>query len=50
MKKLDTLHPQYGFDRNMGYGTSEHMQALRRHGPSVVHRQSFRPVAQCRRI
>ena len=49
MQKLDALHPQYGFGRNMGYGTSEHMQALRRHGPSVVHRQSFRPVAQSRR-
>ncbi|ALE17047.1 Ribonuclease HII [Altererythrobacter epoxidivorans] len=39
-------HPQYGWDRNKGYGTAEHMDALRRHGPTPLHRQSFAPVAQ----
>lgn len=41
-------HPQYGWDRNKGYGTKEHMEALRKHGPTPLHRQSFAPVAQAR--
>ena len=40
------LHPSYGWDRNKGYGTRDHMEALRRHGPSPLHRRSFAPVAQ----
>ena len=39
-------HPHYGWERNKGYGTAEHMEALRLHGPSPLHRQSFAPVAQ----
>ncbi|MDJ0642823.1 MAG: ribonuclease HII [Erythrobacter sp.] len=39
-------HPQYGWERNKGYGTAEHMEALRIHGPTRLHRQSFAPVAQ----
>lgn len=39
-------HPQYGFDRHKGYGTPEHLAALRRHGPCPLHRRSFAPVAQ----
>ena len=39
-------HPHYGWERNKGYGTAEHMEALRMHGPSPLHRQSFAPVAQ----
>ncbi len=39
-------HPQYGWERNKGYGTAEHMEALRVHGPTSLHRQSFAPVAQ----
>jgi len=41
-------HPQYGFARHKGYGTPEHLVALRTHGPTSLHRQSFAPVAQCR--
>lgn len=40
------FHPHYGWDRNMGYGTKEHIGALGRHGPSPLHRTSFAPVAQ----
>ena len=40
-------HPQYGWERNMGYGTAEHLVALHRHGPCPLHRRSFAPVAQC---
>jgi ribonuclease HII len=39
-------YPQYGWERNKGYGTAEHIAALRRHGPSPLHRRSFAPVAQ----
>ncbi|WP_086619536.1 ribonuclease HII [Erythrobacter tepidarius] len=38
--------PHYGWERNKGYGTAEHMEALRVHGPSPLHRRSFAPVAQ----
>ncbi len=39
-------HPHYGWDRNMGYGTAEHLAALEQHGPSPLHRRSFAPVAR----
>ncbi len=38
------LYPQYGFDRHKGYPTREHREALRRFGPSPIHRMSFRGV------
>ncbi|QFT77160.1 Ribonuclease HII [Erythrobacter sp. THAF29] len=40
------VHPHYGWERNKGYGTAEHMEALRVHGPTPMHRHSFAPVAQ----
>ena len=46
MREAAQAHPQYGWERNKGYGTAEHMEALRRHGPTPLHRQSFAPVAQ----
>lgn len=46
MEKAARDHPCYGWERNKGYGTREHMEALRRHGPSPLHRRSFAPVAQ----
>lgn len=39
-------YPRYGWERNKGYGTAEHMAALRNHGPTALHRRSFAPVAQ----
>jgi ribonuclease HII len=38
------LYPMYGFDRHKGYGTPQHMEALRRHGPCPLHRLSFRGI------
>ncbi len=38
-------YPQYGFDGHKGYGTAEHMAALRTHGACPQHRKSFAPVA-----
>jgi ribonuclease HII len=45
MRRYEQEHPGYGFTRHMGYGTAEHLAALRRLGPSPIHRRSFRPVA-----
>lgn len=38
--------PLYGFEHNKGYGTPEHCEALRMHGPCEIHRKSFRPVRE----
>lgn len=46
MDEAARAFPHYGWDRNKGYGTPEHLEALRRHGPSPLHRRSFAPVAQ----
>jgi len=45
MRVLAAQHPQYGWERNAGYGTAEHLAALREHGATVHHRRSFAPVA-----
>jgi ribonuclease HII len=37
--------PQYGFDQHKGYGTADHLAALRLHGPCPQHRRTFRPVS-----
>lgn len=39
-------HPHYGWETNVGYGTPEHLRALREHGPCALHRKHFAPVAQ----
>lgn len=44
--ELDGRYPAYGFARNKGYGTPEHLAALERHGPCPAHRRTFAPVAQ----
>jgi len=41
MEDLDLLYPCYGFGSHRGYGTPEHLTALRRHGPSPEHRLTF---------
>ena len=46
MRELDGLHPVYGLASHKGYATPEHRRALKMHGPSPLHRRSFRPVAQ----
>ncbi|HEX9301034.1 MAG TPA: ribonuclease HII [Casimicrobiaceae bacterium] len=43
---LDRRYPVYGFARNKGYGTPDHLAALARHGPCPAHRRSFEPVRQ----
>lgn len=46
MKDAAQEFPHYGWERNKGYGSAEHMAALRTHGPAPLHRRSFAPVAQ----
>lgn len=41
MEEYDALYPEYGFARNKGYGTKEHIEALKRLGPCPIHRHSF---------
>jgi len=41
MVELGQTYPQYGLDRNKGYCTREHQEAIRRHGPSAIHRKSY---------
>ena len=44
MNEFDKIYPQYGFAKNKGYGTSEHLEALRKYGPCEIHRKSFEPI------
>ena len=44
--EVDACYPGYGFARHKGYGTAEHLQALRSLGATMEHRRSFAPVAQ----
>jgi len=46
MLELDRKHPGYDLARNMGYGSEEHRLAIRRLGPSPIHRRSFGDVSQ----
>ncbi len=41
MKEYDRLYPEYGFASNKGYGTRTHIEAIRKFGPSPIHRRSF---------
>ena len=46
MRQYHHQYPHYGFDKNMGYPTAEHRQALAEHGPCPLHRRSFRGVKE----
>ena len=46
MVEADRRYPGYGFSRNKGYGTREHIKALYRQGSCIIHRVSFAPVAR----
>ena len=42
MTAFDNMYPQYGFARHKGYGTKQHVEAIRTYGPCEIHRKSFR--------
>jgi len=46
MHRLHEEFPHYGFAQHQGYGTRQHLEALRIHGPCSHHRRTFQPVAQ----
>ena len=50
MTALDARYPEYGFARHKGYGTKQHLKALRQFGATPCHRQSFRPVAELKQM
>ena len=41
MMEYDARYPEYGFAKNVGYGTAEHIEALKKYGPTPIHRRSF---------
>lgn len=41
MVKYDEIYPEYGFASNKGYGSAMHMEAIRKYGPTPIHRKSF---------
>lgn len=50
MRTLSLRYPAYKWDRNSGYGTSDHLEALQRFGPTRHHRASFEPVARLHQL
>ena len=46
MVQYDSLYPEYGFKRHKGYGTREHISAIREHGPLSIHRLTFSRVKE----
>jgi len=46
MEEWDAVYPQYGLARHKGYATADHLEALRQHGPTPLHRHSFAPVRE----
>lgn len=46
MDRWAGVYPHYGFERNRGYGTADHLEALHRYGPTPHHRFSFAPVRE----
>jgi len=46
MEEWDIVYPLYGLARHKGYATPDHLEALRLHGPSPLHRYSFAPVRE----
>ena len=50
MIELDLQHPEYGFAKHKGYGTKQHMAALKKYGAIPAHRKTFRPVAELNQL
>lgn len=46
MEEYDREYPEYGFARHKGYGTADHLAALKEFGPCPIHRRSFSPVSE----
>jgi ribonuclease HII len=46
MQEFAGAYPQYGFEDHKGYGTAQHIQALRKFGPCQIHRKSYAPIKE----
>lgn len=46
MNQMNDLYPGYGFERHAGYGTAEHLLAIKRLGPTDIHRKTFKGVRE----
>ena len=46
MEKYDIKYPQYGFKKHKGYGTKDHLAAIKKHGACPIHRISFSPLSR----
>lgn len=44
LAEYDSQYPDYGFKQHVGYGTKMHKEAIKKHGVTLIHRQSFKPV------
>jgi ribonuclease HII len=44
MRELDKIFPQYGFAKHVGYGTAQHLAAIKQYGATMLHRHSFKPM------
>lgn len=50
MIRLSKKHPSYQWEINKGYGTGRHLAAIRKHGPCLIHRQSFKPLKKIQKM
>lgn len=48
-QEVHPCHPQYKFNRHVGYGTAQHLQALKQFGPCAAHRMSYKPLKRLMR-
>jgi ribonuclease HII len=46
MREMHELYPQYGFNSHFGYPTKEHREAIKKHGPCLIHRKTFKGVRE----
>jgi len=46
MASLSMLYPGYGWEKNFGYGTQQHLAAIEQHGITSHHRRSFKPISK----
>ena len=44
MKEYSNKYPEFGFEKNKGYGTKFHLNALKNNRPSPIHRMTFKPI------
>lgn len=50
MAEITASYPQYGFEKHVGYGTTLHLERLKLHGVSQLHRRSFKPIRALLRL